>query len=203
MSSLLGARAWRARLHALVITVLTFGYLGGVATAPVAAQGENHCISPFGVDLNVRYGVSAAIVAPFCPEIGTGLAWSVTGLWTVNTTFAKVPRGFVSAGATPADDFRAKFLQVRYVVDAGTAQQKQYVFSNSSDLYVATIDGAVLINTVTLGTMNPLAVGPHVVDRYWSFSAMHCDGLGRKIDENCLPAGEFLDGSVVFEVTVR
>jgi hypothetical protein len=45
---------------------------------------------------------------------------------------------------------------------------------------------------VTLGTLKPLSVGDHVVESYLSFSAMHCDGFGDVVADNCLPAGETL-----------
>jgi hypothetical protein len=92
---------------------------------------------------------------------------------------------------------------VKYVVDPGTRQEKTYVFGNDDDLGIFNDRelGTVVANTVSLGTLKPLSVGDHVVDSYLLLSAMHCDGFGDVVTDNCLPAGETLFSSVEFEVT--
>jgi hypothetical protein len=163
------------------------------------AGSENHCIAPDGADLNVIYGVSAQIVTGFCSQVELGERWVAPGApWSMNDTFKLVPRDFVPAGATPLDDFRAKFQGVKFVIDPGTAQEKTVVFSNTDDLFIGsgsqfpgTPENWDVVSPVTMGTLSPLPAGPHVVDVYWLFSAMHCDGLGKKITSNCLTAGEY------------
>ena len=162
------------------------------------ATDGNHCITPDGADLNTIYGVSAQIVTGFCPQVGSGEQWVSSGApWSMNTTFKAVPKDFVPAGETPLQDFVAKFQGVKYVIDPGTSQEQTVVFPNTSALFVgsgaqfpSTPDDWVVVSPMTLGTLAPLPVGAHVVDVSWVFSAMHCDGLGKKIADNCLPAGE-------------
>ena len=89
-------RRW---LGAAVTVGVLIGILGPGATG-VLAKPPAHCVTPTGVDLNVVYGVSAAIVAPFCTEIDAGHRWTVTNAWFMSPTFDFVPPGFVPAGAT-------------------------------------------------------------------------------------------------------
>jgi hypothetical protein len=171
-----------------------------VAAAPAAASSDNHCIAPTGVDLNVFYGVSHPIVAPFCNEVAAGEEWSVAARWYTNTTFVVTPAGFVPAGATPMDDFVAKFIGVKYIVDPGTAQEKTYLFKNKRHLWIGIDSGFPLVNTLTMGTIQPLSVGQHVVETFWLFSAMHCDGFGDVMIENCLPAGQTQYSTIQLDV---
>jgi len=173
----------------------------GATGAQAGPQAVPPCITPTGIDLNERYGVSEPIVAFFCPEIGSGRHWTVTNGWFMAPTFGVVPPGFVPAGATPLEDFIAKFVGVKYVVDPGTQKEKTYFFANGDDL--GTFDDGVTVaaNPVTLGALKPLSVGAHVVDSYLLFSAMHCDGIGDVVADNCLPPGETLFTSAQFTVT--
>jgi hypothetical protein len=174
----------------------------GVGAASPNTKGE-HCLAADGTDLNEYYGVSATIVATFCPSLRTGEEWTTTSRWFVAPSYGKVPRGFVPApGATPADDFLAKFVSVRYVIDPGTAQEQTYVFPNSNKLFIDLVDSTTLFNPITLGTLHPLSAGQHVIDRYWRMSALHCDGIGKILEENCLPAGDTFFGGVTFDVVL-
>ena len=186
-------------LAALCVLVACLGL--GANAASAAPKAVPHCITPTGVDLNERYGVSVTIVAPFCTEVHSGRRWSVSNGWFLNLTFEVVPAGFVPEGATPLDDFIAKFIGVKYVVDPGTKQQRIYVFPNDDDLGVFSDAAQDVVNPVTLGTLRPLSVGDHVVDSYFVLRAMHCDGFGAVVAENCLPAGEILFTRVLFTVT--
>jgi hypothetical protein len=177
--------------------VLVFS-AGGAAAAD--RKEGNHCISPEGLDLNEFFGVSAQIVSAFCTEVGSGEQWTMSLSWRMNTSFETVPEGFVPAGATPLEDFVAKFSGVRYVTDPGTEQSRTTVFRNVSDLFIGTFAGLPRVSPVTLGTLQPLPVGEHTVEVYWEFSAMHCDGLGTMIGGNCLPAGESKRNAVRFKV---
>jgi hypothetical protein len=93
------------------------------------------------VDLNERYGISETIVAPFCTEVHSGRHWTVSNGWFTNLTFEIVPAGFVPEGNTPLEDFIAKFIGVKYVIDPGTQHQRIYVFPNDDDLGVVTDPG--------------------------------------------------------------
>jgi hypothetical protein len=106
----------------------------------------------------------------------------------------------VPAGPTPLEDFVAKFSGVRYVIDSGTEHSRTEVFRNTSDLFIGTFNGFPRVSPITLGTLKPLPVGKHTVQVYWDFSAMHCDGKGTVIGENCIPAGESTRNTITFEV---
>ena len=140
------------------------------------------------------------IASPFCTELKSGRQWTVSNGWFMSPTFVAVPLDFVAAGATPLEDFKAKFIAVKHVVDPGT-KEKTYVFGNDDDLGIFSDATTDVVNLVTLGTLKPLSVGDHVVDSYVRFSAMHCDGFAAVVDENCLPAGETLFSSAQFTVT--
>lgn len=197
-------KRWAILLTAVtVVGAFTFGASSAVANI----KGE-HCFAPDGNDLNEFYGVSERIVLPFCAQLRTGEHWTTSARWFMATSFEQVPAGFVPAAGTttPLDDFRAKFVAVRYVIDAGTRQAHTYVFPNSDKLWTGVVSfgppfgDLPAVNTLTLGTLHPLSKGPHTVDRYLQFSALHCDGLGASVDENCLQPGDIFFGRVTFEV---
>jgi hypothetical protein len=167
-------RRW---LGAAVTVGVLISILGPGATG-VLAKPPAHCLTPTGVDLNERYGVSDAIVAPFCTEIAAGHRWTVTNAWFMNTFFESTPPGFVPAGATPAEDYAAKFEAVKYVVDPGSKKERTVVFTNVEDLAIVSADPQVVANPITLGSLSPLSPGTHNVDSYLVFSALHCDGRG-------------------------
>ena len=185
----------------LVLPFIVAAILATASGAAADSKSPNQCLAPSGVDLNVFYGVSHAIVAPFCTVVRTGEEWSVTAIWFTNFTFAVVPPNFVPAGATPMEDFIAKFIGVKYVVDPGTAQEKTYLFKNKRHLWLgAFLNGFPLANTLTMGTIQPLSVGRHVVKTFWVFSAMHCDGFDAVMIQNCIPEGETHYSTIPFEV---
>ena len=195
-------QGWRI-CRSIVVAVGVLGVcLGpGASSSSAGPKPVPHCITPTAVDVNERYGVLEAIVAPFCTTLGSGRYWTVSNGWFMSPTFVAVPDGFAAAGATPLEDFIAKFIGVKYVVDPGTSKEKTYVFGNDDDLGIFNDGITVAANSVSLGTLKPLSVGDHVVDSYLLFSAMHCDGLVANVNENCLPAGETFFGSVQFTVT--
>jgi hypothetical protein len=169
-----------------------------------ALAAENHCIAPTGADLNIRYGISTQIVTPFCTQVDSGETWTTPGgaPWFVNTSFATVPEGFVAVGATPLEDFLAKLTGANVVVDAGTSEEKTYLFPKSDKLWMGNLGGFPAVQTVTLTTLKPLSVGTHTVQLYWVFSALHCDGFGNLVQDNCLGPGEVPYGPLItFQVT--
>lgn len=178
------------------------------AVVPAGASAGNsegtHCIAPWGGDLNVEWGITEAIVWVFCTEVGTGEDWRVAAGWGVAPSFKKVPKGFEPTGATPLEDFMVKFVGSKVVTDPGTAQERTTIFTGLSGLTVTVFDdGGAGINSVTMGTLDPLSVGSHVVESYWTMSAMHCDGGGKSIEANCLVAGDNFGYSVEIEVKSR
>jgi hypothetical protein len=181
-------------LIAAIIVVTT-------ASTASASRTANQCIAPDGTDLNQFYNFSDQIVAPFCTQVDAGENWSVVARWFVNFTFASAPDGFVPAGTTPVEDFLAKFAGVKYVLDPDTSHEKVYLLKNKRHLWAGSANGFPLFNTLTMGTLQPLSVGPHVVKTYWLFSAMHCDGFGDVLLVNCFLAGETLYSTIPFEVT--
>jgi hypothetical protein len=171
------------------------------APAEALPKWGNHCISPFG-DLNELYGISQQIVNRFCPEVDSGERWTAPGPpWLVNTSFEIVPEDFVPAGATPLEDFVAKFVALKYVIDPGTTQQRTLVYPTGPRLWTGIIEDFPAVSPAPLSRVRPLSVGEHTVETYWVMSAMHCDGFAAVIEENCLGPGEVFYLSVQFEVT--
>src|SRR5262245_51291655 len=185
-------RIRRVALVTLGVLVALLGVsMSGAAAGPKAVPP---CITPTSVNINERWGISDAIVAgDFCTQVSSGRRWVPSNAWFMNTAFDLVPSGFVPAGATPVLDFVAKFVGVKLVVDAGTNKEKTYVFPNDDSLGILLdVDGLDVVNAITLGSLKPLSVGVHTVDSYFILSAMHCDGLGDVVADNCLAAGETL-----------
>jgi hypothetical protein len=160
-------------------------------------KSGNHCIAPDGVDLNELYSISAQFVTGFCKEVGSGEKWLSPGApWFMSHRFDDVPDEFEPQGATPLEDFLAKFVEIKYVIDPGTNKEKSVAFPNDGNLFQGEIDEFVVSSPATLGVLQPLSVGKHTVEAYWVLSGLHCDGLGDVVEENCLPAGETLYGRV-------
>jgi hypothetical protein len=187
----------------VLATTMVATVVGGASAAPKPAA---HCMTPSGADLTAAWGVSEAIVAPWdgCTDVEAGRPWRVAQAWFMNTSFDEAPADFVPQGATPLEDFLAKFIGVKYVVDAGTSQARTFVLTNIGDLGTLEDSGGFAVaQALTLGTVRPLRVGVHTVDTYFSMRALHCDGVGAIIDENCLPPGDTHYDHIVFEVHAR
>ncbi len=180
------------------MTALALALILGAAAPGATSAGTsdgNHCIFPDGTDFNEIWGVSEAVVWFFCDEIGTGQDWRVGMGWGMEATFKKVPKSFVPAGATPVEDFLAKFAGIKVIVDPGTSGERTYTFTDTSKLLV----NGSLVNGVTMGTMDPLNPGEHAVEAYWTMSGLHCDGFGKTLDF-CLLPGDNLAISLGFQV---
>jgi hypothetical protein len=72
--------------------------------------------------------------------------------WFMNRGFEVVSEGFVPAGATPLEDFVAKFTGVRYVVDPGSKRERNYAYANVGDLWIGSFYGFPLCNPLTRRT---------------------------------------------------
>ena len=179
-------------------------------TASVALAGSArtaHCVAPNGVDINANLSLDVAVVAPFCPTIKAGDRWVPAQFYTAARTWEQMPDGYVPAGATPLEDFVAKFVAIRYVVDEGTPDQFTVEFKNGPRLWtgVHPINPAIALATpMTLGAIRPLGVGAHTVRTFWIMSALQCDGWSAVAEESCFGgAGPFDNGILAFEVVAK
>lgn len=118
-----------------------------------------------------------------------------------------MPDGYVPAGATPLEDFVAKFVAIRYVVDEGTPHEFTVEFANGPLLWTgdhAINQDIALATPMTLGAIRPLSVGPHTVRTFWIMSDMQCDGWSAVVAESCFPAaGPYDGGTDSFEVVAN
>ena len=194
----------------LAIFIAACSFVLASTTASVALAGSTrtaHCVSPSGVDINANLHLDAAVVAPFCPPVKAGDRWVPAQFYTAARTWEQMPDGYVPAGATPLEDFVAKFVAIRYVVDEGTPYQFTVEFANGPRLYtgVHPLDPDIALATpMTLGAIRPLSVGTHTVHSFWIMSAMQCDGWSAVVAESCFPgAGPFDNGTVTLEVVAR
>jgi hypothetical protein len=192
---------------ALLIVMIAAPSASDAIAANDRQRNANHCVVSSGVDLNGLFDVPEQIVTgttPSCSEVGSGERWRPSAIpWFLNQSFEVVPDGFVPAGATPLEDFVAKFAGVRYVVDPGTRRERTYAFADVDDLWTGTFAGTPLVSPITLAVLKPLPVGDHEVETYWRFSATHCDGFGNATGPqgNCFPAGETQLPTIQFRVT--
>lgn len=193
-------------LSARSVAGIAMAVVLGFGTAEARNEGEEgrvtrggHCISPAGADLNERYGVTEAIVTPFCTVVPAGERWWPQTRWLTENSWVVIPPGFTPAGATPIEDFNLKFAGARYVVDPGTKQEQSHSFPASilRTGYVDLVLGYPF--SAWLAQLNPVSVGPHVVDIYIRMSAEHWDGFGTD-PGNHIPAGESLYDQLSFEV---
>lgn len=198
----------RKRLASLIAAAtLVLAGAAGVEAAPAQNTRTEHCIAPNGVDMNAYLDLSAAIAATFCPQIKAGDWWVRAQFYTAARTWEQMPDGYVPAGSTPLEDFVAKFVAIRYVVDEGTPNEFTVEFANGPLLWTgehATNPDIALATPMTLGAIRPVGVGPHTVRTIWIMSAMQCDGWSSVVEESCFPgAGPYDGGTVAFEVVGR
>jgi len=160
------------------------------------------CIASNGLTLEVVYRVPGSIITPACNHVRAGERWSPSVPWIMNTGFEHVPSGFATNWATPLDDFRGKLIAVGYVIDSGSPHPFSQWFPSDA-LWVGELPeaaGLPAANTVSIGMLNPLPTGQHVVDVYWELAAQHCDGFGTNPAADCLPAGKTLARRIPFDV---
>lgn len=198
----------RKGLASLIAAVsIVLAGAAGVQAAPADSTRTEHCVAPNGVDMNAYLDLSAAVVAPFCPQIKAGDWWVRAHFYTAAKTWEQMPDGYVPAGATPLEDFAAKFVAIRYVVDEGTPNEFTVEFANGPLLWTgqhAINPDIALASPMTLGSIRPLRVGPHTVRTFWIMSDMQCDGWSAVVEESCFPgAGPYDSGTISFEVVGR
>ncbi|MFJ8011833.1 hypothetical protein [Streptomyces sp. NPDC096339] len=198
------------RMRAVVVSVVlaTLSAAAGAGTAAQAREKEparaaaraavppadHNCLSPDGTNLNAFLGVSERIIGPpDCREAFVGEQWVRTfPSWgtAVNGARARYPRGYTPARFNPMDDFVSKFLGIRVVNDIGTAQERSHTFGPETIRRIAPFDRD-LFAFFGSAPLSSLSAGAHTTTVFMRLSAEHCDGLGRRPLENCLPAGEF------------
>jgi len=161
------------------------------------------CLSPSGLTLKQQYGYSVAVLTPDCAEIPVGQRWAVSIPWIVASTYEQKPSGFATDHATPVDDFRGRLKSIEYTVDAGSAYEANRSFPGDNKIwtgYLPSAPGQQAINTVGLGSLDPLPLGTHTVSVSWNLSAPHCDGFSADQGTSCLPRGETMVKRLTFTV---
>lgn len=196
--------------------------LAMATTAPAAASPRvRHCVVPegrslpAGTDLNAMFGYEASIAnnSNGCGTLLTGAPWGMPTGFYFSKTWQAMPPGFVPAGPTPRQDFIAKFVAIRYVVDKGTRQEFSVEFPNSPKLWTGDVIGHDSgigdfsqydwAQPMTLGSIRPLSPGTHTVDKTVIMSGPQCDGLYDVFEWSCLPAGETYVGGDTFTWVAR
>lgn len=175
----------------------------GGSSHVVASRRQHQCVGPTGIDLNEFYGVSEQIVSLACgAEAHAAELWRTTIRWFVAKTFQSFPPGFVPAAASPPEDFVAKFVGIKHVIDRGTRQERTYFFENGGNLWRADAEeDSVLFNTITLGTLKPQHLGEHTLELHLVFNGMHCDGFPHgTVEDNCLGPGDVFFFGFPFKV---
>jgi hypothetical protein len=184
--------------YLVALVALSASLAPGVA---VAKKGNEHCITPAGEDLNEIFGTPDAFIAPFCTEVHTGGKWRAILRIAVAGPDRLLPPGYAPSRSTLDEDFLAKFVSGRYVVDAGTKRERSYSFSSTSlTVEVGALPDETRFLRWFTPPMHPLPPGDHTVDEYVTLSADFWDGLGLDPTTNLIPAGESLAVSVQFRV---
>jgi hypothetical protein len=166
---------------------------------PAGNTGNNHCVSPEGVDANELLGISQQLLQPdACNVVEAGefyVPLGFPGFWWVNTFWEAVPAGYTPSAPTPREDFVSKVRSVTFVVDPGSKQQRSYHYRAQDIMDVRTIHdffpvtGPDWPTVLFLAKLPPLSPGDHRLGTSIEMSARHCDGLGTNPVANCLAAG--------------
>ena len=201
MSHFVGrACAWPALITAIGLSVTA------LAASPHASArwgGAEPCVLSNGMTLKQEYGYSVAVVTSACTEVPAGERWAASVPWVMDSRFEQAPSGFTTDYATPVDDFRGKLQSIAYVVDPGTAYQSNRSFPGDNKIWareMPTAPGLPAVDTVGLGSLNPLPIGTHTVEVSWKFSAPVCDGFSADQGTSCLPQGDTVVKRITFRV---
>lgn len=170
----------------------------GGRTRPASPTG-NHCVNGFDVDYNTLFGISDQFRTFECRTISAGEHWIPFLFWATDDGVDSVyPEGYVSLHPAPVDDFVAKLVAVKVVVDGGTARESTQSFSASevtrTDINAEQLQpGDWPVPTpmaALLPRRRPASLGEHTFQVFVVLGAEHCDGLGAVRELQCLPAGE-------------
>lgn len=195
--TLLGGRARPGIVALLIALLLVWGDQSGAA----AARRERHCFHPSGADMNEVHDTNHRIITDFCAVALPGERWIPVATWATNTTHEVIPEGYTPSRETPIEDFNAKLVGARYVIDAGTRHERTYSFSASQILQTGlTVPGSDFPMSAFIAVLHPLRPGAHTVDIFLTISADHWDGFGVDPSANLFPAGEIHCSRVEFTV---
>jgi len=167
---------------------------------PAGNTGDNHCVSPEGVDANELLGVSQQLFVPgVCDVFEAGEFYvpmgRCPGVWYMSTSWEATPADYIPSAPTPLEDFTSKVRSITYVVDPGTKRERSYRFMAQDVMDVRTIQdffpesGPDWPTALFLAKLPPLPAGDHQLETVIEMSARHCDGLGNDPAFNCLSAG--------------
>ena len=180
---------------------------------PAGNTGDNHCVSPEGVDANELLGVSQQLFVPGACEVFEAGEFYVPmggpGVWYMNTSWEATPADYTPSAPTPLEDFTSKVRSITYVVDPGTKSERSYRFMAQDVMDVRTVHdffpdtGPDWPTALFLAKLPPLPAGDHKLETVIEMSARHCDGLGTDPAFNCLPAGITSMGVSPFKVVPR
>ncbi|RDH75203.1 hypothetical protein DVS77_27905 [Mycolicibacterium moriokaense] len=176
-----------------------------ILSPPAAAKwpAAEPCVSSDGLTLRQQYGYSAAVITSDCTQVQAGERWAVSVPWIMDSRFEQKPPGFVTDYASPLDDFRGRLQSIDVVVDAGSAYQSNRSYPGDNKIWVGelpTAPGLPAVDSVGLGSLDPLPVGRHAVEVYWNLRAPVCDGFTADQATSCLPAGKTLVKRIGFTV---
>lgn len=199
-----GARKVLHRRTNFVFRLASILVIAPLILAPgVAGAGSKdspHCVIGQD-DLNEIFGTEDGfVVSPFCTEVATGARWRPIQRWDASGSWTYAPDGYDTSGGAPLEHFLATFEAARYVVDAGTRQERSYDFG-PEDLNLLVVDVPDGPHFAAWAPrLSPLPPGTHTVDVYVTFSDMLCDGISPGEGGICVPEGESLVESVEFVV---
>lgn len=185
------------------------GEVSAGRTDPPGHRDANHCVNRFGVDYNDLYGVSDQFRTFECRVISAGERWVPLLTWITNDTDLVYPPGYVPTLPAPSDDFLAKLVAVKVVIDRATGQERTYLFDPGdivrTDINAEDVNpgqwGAPFPMASLLPSMPPATVGDHTFEPILVLSAEHCDGFGTDPELQCLPAGEVSFGVRPLSIT--
>ena len=164
---------------------------------PARNTGDNHCVSPEGVDANELLGISEPLFMPGACDVFDAGEFYVplgTGWLNMNTFWEAVPAGYTPSAPTPLEDFTSKVRSMIYVVDPGTKHERSYRYAAQAIMDVRTLHdffpqtGPDWPVALFLPKLPPASIGDHRVATSIEMSARACNGLGSE-PSDCLPAG--------------
>jgi hypothetical protein len=214
----------------LTTKLVAVAALVGASLAVPNTSSATRCTSDNGSDVKAYFGIqrSDAIwlnlqgLHPPCVTVVQGHTFYRTHGWITQLPPETVyPEGYRPDHPAPMKDFLSKITQARYVVSrdgrveiARTVGRRELLarakLGAFGDLFVApdsTLTPGVTIygaapewTTLEPFSSRGLSVGQHTIEIYWTLTKQHCDGFAADPANDCLPAGESLTTSTLFDV---